>query len=371
MSEEMPLRLATLDELIASAVRIECAATGEDEYEAVWPLIAAMKSFGEDARTAGLTLLRSADATERAVGADLLGQLCNPDEQGWGTSVADALVDLAQRETDTGVLWSIAHACKFTSDPVAGPTLARLASHPDTDVRYQVACALPSCDDEGANASVLLPALFALMEDEDDDVRDWATFGLARQLELDGHGVRAALARNLDDLSEDVRDEAIAGLARRHDRRALEPLRERLERAGPANLVLEAACYLADATLLPALRAIGTACDDDIEQFDATLLNQAIWACDPEHQRAWGRLQEKFLTALAAAITASGEAWAPTLYCPLMELGVEVAGRSAGGRECYWDLWGLLMARSGGSIAAAVAAAMSDIASTTAGATGR
>ena len=75
------------------------------------------------------------------------------------------------------------------------------------------------------------------MEDEDEDVRDWATFGVGEiaLLEnevwryLDSPDIRAALRKRLDDTFEDARREAIWGLARRRDPLGLKLLLEHLE----------------------------------------------------------------------------------------------------------------------------------------------
>jgi HEAT repeat protein len=88
-------------------------------------------------------------------------------------------------------------------------------------------------------------------------VRDWATFGLARQTDRDLPALRDALAARLADDDPETRAEAVHGLAVRADERAIEPLLRRLEAApGPADVefVLTEALYaLAAATADPRL----------------------------------------------------------------------------------------------------------------------
>jgi len=89
-SSEVP----PLSELIASAADFHRQAAGQEDYEAIWPVLdeaVASRDVTDEAATfarqaleAGLALLGSTDPSERAVGCDLMGTLCNPDEHGWG-----------------------------------------------------------------------------------------------------------------------------------------------------------------------------------------------------------------------------------------------------------------------------------------------
>jgi HEAT repeat protein len=64
-------------------------------------------------------------------------------------------------------------------------------------------------------------ALIELSTDEDSDVRDWSTFGLGSQVDVDTPALREALANRLDDPDEDTSAESVEGLARRQDERAV------------------------------------------------------------------------------------------------------------------------------------------------------
>jgi hypothetical protein len=170
------------------------------------------------------------------------------------------------------VAWSFARALGCVAQPAVIPALAHLASHLDPDVRYQVTQGLPGCvdEDDETTSRDAMAVLIALTRDRDRKVRDWATFGLAIQMDVDGHDVRDALVARLED-EGDTADEALCGLARRHDRRALAIVRERLRRDFVGKLVFEAAGLLADPSLLDELRTWPL--DDDV--------TAAINACDP------------------------------------------------------------------------------------------
>ncbi|WP_244871963.1 HEAT repeat domain-containing protein [Catellatospora sp. TT07R-123] len=96
--------------------------------------------------------------------------------------------------------------------------------------------------------------LIVLMGDVDQDVRDWATFGLGAQLDDDGPLIRRALWERTDDPYQDVREEAVRGLARRGDRRVLPLLARLLELETVGVAVFDAAAELADPSLVPLLR---------------------------------------------------------------------------------------------------------------------
>jgi HEAT repeat protein len=69
------------------------------------------------------------------------------------------------------------------------------------------------------------------MEDSDEDIRDWATFGLGSQYisnHPDSSEIRTAFRKRLDDTFSDARDEAVWALALRKDPQGLQLLIDRL-----------------------------------------------------------------------------------------------------------------------------------------------
>jgi HEAT repeat protein len=133
-------------------------------------------------------------------------------------------------------------------DPV---DIVSQAAHPSADIRHAVAYAL------GGRADVIsVRALTALSSDHDEDVRDWATFGLGSLCDVDTTDVRDALIARLSDENAEVRGEALVGLAMRADRRASPYLIAALKRGETHYLILEASEEL--------IRA----CPDEIELRD-------------------------------------------------------------------------------------------------------
>ena len=186
----------------------------------------------------GQVLLSSANPDRREIAVNLIG--------------AAALIDLTLRDVALSSLRPI------LGDPRVGPLSAVIvqlghlddtrsrdeilahAGHADSAVRHAVACALPSV---GLNEAALT-VLRELMLDDDDDVRDWATFGLAALSGADDEATRNALFDCVEDDVYEIRMEAIVGLARRQDERVRPYLMRELADPQHADLLDDAVDFL-------------------------------------------------------------------------------------------------------------------------------
>ena len=146
-----------------------------------------------------------------------------------------------------------------------------LRSTDNPDVRFSVACGLL-----GYAEPTAVDALLELSVDADDEVRDWATFGIGSQIDLDTPEIRAALFARLEDANPDVQSEALVGLARRKDPRALPIIADHLQSSDLQLLDLDAAARFADPSLLPLLEQIEL---DPTDEEAAKCLADAIQAC--------------------------------------------------------------------------------------------
>ena len=135
---------------------------------------------------------------------------------------------MLQQETEVQPLSSAIHALGHLNNPTAISLLSPFQQHPAAEVRFALACALGSF----ANDPAAIQSLIALTIDTDDDVRDWAVFGLGNLGDGDSVEIRDALLSRLNDSNENVREEAIVGLARRKDQRVLPALIGALNQSG-------------------------------------------------------------------------------------------------------------------------------------------
>jgi HEAT repeat protein len=182
----------------------------------------------------------SENPLERARGVDVLAQLGRttdhpsnnfPDES---FAIVAALVP---RERDPLPLLSAIHALGHIGNPLAVPLVVAHRFHSDSDVRLAVAFALGKFADDPA----AVEAMLALMQDADERVRDWATFGLAEIGDADSDEIRNALCARLTDPNDDVREGALVGLGKRKDRRVVPILIAELNQPESSDRIKEAA----------------------------------------------------------------------------------------------------------------------------------
>ena len=244
--------------------------SGPDE-DLAWDAVRALRWRGTHEildRAAGLC--RSFCAVERRAGANVLGQLGIPDRT-FPEACLRTLLSMLGGENDHDVLRAVLVALSHLRMPEAVVPASRFRHHPDPDVRHGVVLALTGHEEEQA-----LGVLIELTRDPEAHVRDWATFALGSQVDVNTPELREALVGRLADGDDDTRAEAFIGLARRGDRRVLTALRRALESDAVGSLAVEAAALIGDPELHPALLAL-----KDWWDVDAGLLGEAIRACSP------------------------------------------------------------------------------------------
>jgi HEAT repeat protein len=182
----------------------------------------------------------SSEPLKRARGADVLAQIGRTIEHPQNNFPEESYAvvsQLAQHEKLPLPLLAAIHALGHIGNPLALPLVIQNCSHEDANVRFAVACALGNFADH----PIAVQALIVLMDDRDDDVRDWATFGLGVLGHSDSPEIRVALLKRTNDPNPDVRGEALAALANRGDSQAIPPLIAELNQGAVSVPLREAA----------------------------------------------------------------------------------------------------------------------------------
>ena len=210
-------QLDDLANLIEAAIRHLDDDEPNPDTPTGWAAISRLQSRTDNSTLArAIALCESANGKQRRVGAAILGQLGHSSSSGgvFRSERFGALKQLAEgearRDQDPEVLGDALVALGHLNDDRAIPVAVSLIGHSSAKVRRGVVMALSRHDDESA-----IGGLIQLSCDSDDDIREWATFGLGMLIDTDTDGIRAALLVRLTDDHPDVRVEAIAGLARR------------------------------------------------------------------------------------------------------------------------------------------------------------
>jgi hypothetical protein len=200
---------------------------GEYENQAAWDAVAALRLRGtEEVFHLAIKYVESVEPRERARGLDVLAQLGAKRPRSERPHV-DASVSIAieqLRDTDPLVIHSAAWVLAHLKSESSVSALIAMRNNPDADVRWAVANGLNGSDRPDAIATII-----ELMDDSDDNVRDWATFALGTQCSANSPEILDALRKRLNDSYEMARNEAVWGLAQHKDPLGIKMLIERLE----------------------------------------------------------------------------------------------------------------------------------------------
>jgi HEAT repeat protein len=218
---------------------------------------------------------RSTDPSVREQGAFVLGQLGTP-ERPYSEESVPILISLLENDPDEDVRAAAAFALGHLGNPQAISHLIDYANDESVEIKFGVAFSL-GCFFE--SPEVVAP-LISLSADADEDVRNWATFGLGTCLDIDTKELRDALVARLSDEAPEIRGEALVGLAKRKDERVIEPLKRELSGEFFGDWCLEAAELMSDPVFYPLLLSLRERIDDEEGRFVAQADN-AIAACKP------------------------------------------------------------------------------------------
>jgi len=199
---------------------------GTYDDDAPWEAVHTLRKLGtREVFDVAASWCKSGDPLKRARGLDVLAQLGKTTDHpvnNFPDETYAIVSEIVQREEELRPLSSAIYALGHLDNRDAVPLIVRLRDHSSAEIRYAVAFALGSFPNDDLAVQTLLP----LTNDTDEDVRDWATFGIGVLGDQDSPSIRDALYRCLSDANEDVREEAMVALGKRRDQRMLPLLRQ-------------------------------------------------------------------------------------------------------------------------------------------------
>ena len=254
--------------------------SSKDEDEA-WDLVQVLHARGtkKELNTA-LELCQSEASTKRELGADILGQLGAADHTYLNESV-NALIKLLSDQSDD-VVSAVVVALGHREDQRAINHIIKLKDHPVDDIRENVAYALGIISDDSPK---VIKTLIQLSTDKNNDVRNWAVFGLGSQTKKDSPEIRQALVNKLREKDSEIRGEAIVGLAKRQHPNIDEFIIKEFNSEFVSLLSLEAAELLKNPTLYPELIKLQDNFKDTDDEYFLDQLNKATASCLPKSKR--------------------------------------------------------------------------------------
>jgi HEAT repeat protein len=106
----------------------------------------------------------------------------------------------------------------------------------------------------GIDNLTAIETLIRLSTDKKSDIRNWATFGIGRQVERNNQKIREALWKRVNDKHQETKLEAIVGLAKRKDSRVNEIIKQELIDGEYGTLLFEAIIETQDKGFLTLLK---------------------------------------------------------------------------------------------------------------------
>lgn len=256
------LKEKPIDELVALALK--------DDSNDSPALIVLQQSTSRNVFDKAKQLCASEKPKDRILGVEIM---MRQQEVHFKSEAVKTVSDLVKVENENAVLEVLAYALCHLDVDDRSHYLKHIAKSPAAETRMAAAYSLSSMDDD-----IAVGLLIDLSADQDDDVRNWATFGLQpRDKELpDSQEIRDALFARVDDPHDETRHEALLGLAEYKDPRVIAPLIEALTAEAVWELAVEAAEEIGHPQLHSHLLELRGWWDANPK-----LLDRAITACAP------------------------------------------------------------------------------------------
>lgn len=217
-----------------------------------WKLICELRSRPNDFVYKKCTeFVESDKVKEKVAGIDVLAQL-GIRERPYYRKTIELYFNLLEKETNEKVISSILFSFGHNNEKLNSKQLAKITSfkgNKNSEVRNGLVTSLL-----GLEEPLAIDTLIHLSNDKESLNRDWATFGLGTQIDVDNEKIRNALWNRINDSDQDTKLEAIVGLAKRKDAKVKEIIKRELQDGEYGSLLFEAIELLNLAEFIPLLK---------------------------------------------------------------------------------------------------------------------
>jgi len=207
------------------------------------------------------SMVYSKDHIKRDMAASILSQIAYPSKSFKGEAVylLGRLLDDKHKDVITSAIYGFGHRrCTRFANKIAS-----LGNTESLQIKEALSFTLGWYENQES-----IYTLIRLMQDENDDVRNWATFSLAQINESNTQTIRDALFHNLSDQVLEIRGEALLGLARRKDERVKDAILDDLQKPFYGSWIFDAIMEMPDKRYSTYFeRYVGTLEKDDLNSF--------------------------------------------------------------------------------------------------------
>ena len=195
-------------------------------------------------------LANSKTEKEKIIGIYLLAQL-GFDPRFQQQKTVDLYFKLLEYEKSPKVISAILSSIGHNNENINENQILKLIkfkNHTFSEIRFQLVLALSGLKNKNA-----IKTLIELSKDKYSDIRNWSTFALGSQIELNNTEITKALWNRINDENQETKLEAIVGLTNRKDSRIKEIIKRELKNGEYGTLLFDAIETLNDKDYIPLL----------------------------------------------------------------------------------------------------------------------
>ncbi len=201
-----------------------------------------------------VSLVKSKNVKKRLIGIEVLSQL-GVSPRPFIDETLKVFFDILRKEKINDVISTILYGIGHNNENLTNSNIKFLCSfmnNKNIDVKHGLVFALGGIEND-----IAIETLIVYSKDRSNVVRDWATFNLGTQIDIDTPVLRKALWNRVNDKNIIVRREAIHGLARRKDNNIKDYIIKELEPIDSnCSILLESIEELNDNEFIPILEQI-------------------------------------------------------------------------------------------------------------------